>query len=787
MCRAWSGRGKLRDLSRPQSHYIYNGTIFARRDGSCGRFHVGQSDPTRNIKVSYRKQVSILLSICVTVLLAVLVSQTAFDATILRPENNQQTVVFYALSLFISLLFGALFFVLARNLLKLFAERRLGVLGSKFRTRMVAGALLLSFVPVIVMYWFAYGLMNRSIDKWFSAPLEEVRSETEAMGTLLAKYGTQNARAEAVSIASSPQTQSAFAGRNFSAVLPVLERHEMTLQGGFALAIHDNNVEASYNSPAPWSVLKGKLPLAENDDKHHPAQFTWDATDYAVGSAAVAGGGSIVVAIPLPRELSQTAHQVQASQARYYNLARERRVLRRTYMGLLLLLTMIVLFVTTWLALFLSKIVTRPLSALAEATQEISRGNLDYRVDVRAADEIGDLVRSFNRMAEDLKASRRQIESSSRDLSAANAELDQRRRHMETILESIPTGVLSLDADRRVTHANQALLRMFYPDTHERSSTCLLGASLTEVFPLEVSEDFEPLIRRADRMGITTSQVEMQLPHNSLNVAVTVATLGQQDQRSGYVVVFEDLSDLLKGQKQAAWREVARRVAHEIKNPLTPIALSAERIERQLDRSPTDPATLSIVRSCAGTIARAVETVRRLVDEFSTLARFPVSKPQPTDINEVVDTALSMFHGRLEGISLHISLASELPKVMADGEAMKRAVANLVDNAADALRDSIVREISVSTALVASRDAVEITIADTGHGVTRELKEKLFLPYFSTKKRGTGLGLAIVSRIVEDHHGSIRVEENRPVGSRFIVELPVAVETTPVSVTAQHA
>jgi two-component system, NtrC family, nitrogen regulation sensor histidine kinase NtrY len=738
--------------------------------------------------MSYRKQVIILLSISVTVLLAIVVSQTAFDATILRPANNQQTIVFYALSLFISLLFGGLFFVLARNLLKLFAERRLGVLGSKFRTRMVAGALLLSFVPVIVMYWFSYGLMNRSIDKWFSAPLEEVRSETEAMGTLLAKYGMQNARAEAAAIAASPETQRAFDGHNFSGILAVFERHQMTLQGGFALALGNKNAnaEASYNSPAPWSVLKGKLPLVEATGAI-AAPFNWDGTDYTIGSAPVPGGGLIVVAIPLPRELSQTVHQVEASQARYYNLARERRVLRRTYMGLLLLLTMIVLFVTTWLALFLSKIVTRPLAALAEATQEISRGRLDYRVDVRAADEIGELIHSFNRMAEDLEASRRQIEASSRDLSAANAELNQRRGHMETILESIPTGVLSLDADRRITHVNQALLRMLYPETNEASNPNLLGAPLAEIFPADVSEDFEPLIRRADRMGMTTSQVEMQLPHNELNVAVTVASLGQQDQRSGYVLVFEDLSDLLKGQKQAAWREVARRVAHEIKNPLTPIALSAERIERQLDRAPTEAATLGIVRSCAGTIARAVETVRRLVDEFSTLARFPVAKPQPIEINEVVDTALSMFHGRLEGIGLQISLAPDLPKVMADGEAMKRAVANLVDNAAEALRDSIVREISVSTALVASRDAIEITIADTGHGVTRELKEKLFLPYFSTKKRGTGLGLSIVSRIVEDHHGSIRVEENSPVGARFIIELPVAVETTPVTVTAQHA
>jgi two-component system, NtrC family, nitrogen regulation sensor histidine kinase NtrY len=308
------------------------------------------------------------------------------------------------------------------------------------------------------------------------------------------------------------------------------------------------------------------------------------------------------------------------------------------------------------------------------------------------------------------------------------------------------------------------------------------------VFPPEVVEDLEPLLRRADRMGTTTSQMEIQLARISLNAAVTVATLHHQAGRAGYVVVLEDLSDLAKAQKQAAWREVARRIAHEIKNPLTPIALSAERIRRHLDRpNPGEPASLNIVRSCAETIAGAVETVRGLVDEFSTLARFPVAQPHPANINEIVENALNMFSGRLEGIVFHKSLATDLPKVMADNDAIKRAVANLVDNAAEALEDSMVREIEITTALVASRDAVEISVADTGHGVTRDVKEKLFLPYFSTKKRGTGLGLAIVSRVVEDHHGSIRVEENHPVGTRFILELPVAPESTPAAVTVQHA
>ena len=743
--------------------------------------------PTRPPQTSNRKQVIILLAMSVFLLLAILVSQTAFDLRFLQPGNNQQIIVFAALSALIFLLFVALTFVLFRNLLKLFAERRLGVLGSKFRTRMVVGALLLSFVPVMVMYWFSYGLMNRSIDKWFSTPVEEVRADTHAMASLLGEYAAQNARAEAAAIAASADTQRGFTGHGFSSVVSEFQNHEITLQGGFAIAVQDGTPEASFNVPAPWALLKAKLTLSDAA-AGRPAPFSWEQTEYTLGSAPVGDNGLILVGIPLPRAFSQTVNHVEESQQRYFELAHERRLVRRTYMGLLLLLTMMVLFVTTWLALFLSKLVTRPLAALAEATQEISRGRLDYRIDVSAADEIGDLVRSFNRMAEELETSRQQIEASSRNASAANAELEQRRRQMETILESIPTGVLSLDGERRITHANQALFRIFKPGAYPDQQRLLLGASLTEAFPPEVLQDLEPLLRRADRMGMTTSQMEMPLQSTTLNVAVTVATLRHGDERLGYVIVFEDLSDLLKAQKQAAWREVARRVAHEIKNPLTPIALSAERIQRHLERSSASGgASLDVIRSCAETIAGAAQTVRRLVDEFSTLARFPASNPLPADINDVIESALSMFNGRLDGIGVHKSLAPDLPKVMADAEAMKRAIANLVDNAAEAMHDALVREIQISTSLVASRDAVEITVADTGHGVNSELKEKLFLPYFSTRKRGTGLGLAIVSRVVEEHHGSIRVEENQPVGARFIVELPVVPEPALAAAAAQHA
>jgi two-component system, NtrC family, nitrogen regulation sensor histidine kinase NtrY len=705
------------------------------------------------------------------------VLQASFNLKFISPDSNEELLFFAGLSGLIFFAFVALTLVLARNLLKLYAERRQGVAGSKFRTRLVVVSLLLSFLPVIAMFWFSYGLMNRSIDKWFSQPVEEVRADTAAMSALLYEYAGQNAASEAESIAQTEEFQRALASKNFSAAEGELREHLPTLQGGFVVALATGNVVASLNTPALWPAMKDRFPLASAMRGENP-HFQWGQTEYVVAANSLPGGAIVVVAMPLPPKFAQTARQIQESQQRYIELAAKRKLFRRTYIGFLLLLTVVVLFASTWLALLLSKLVNRPVAALAAGTEAISKGQLDYRVDIRATDELAELVQSFNSMAEQLESSRRQIEASSRDVGAANEALESRRRYIETVLESIPTGVISIDAARRVTLANAAFSRMFYLERSEYvSPASLMNLPLREVVPAEALEDLEPLLRRADRMGITAANMEMTLPRAQLNVAVTVSALRQDAEGLGYVLVFEDLSDLLRAQKQAAWREVARRVAHEIKNPLTPIALSAERIHRHLTRGTApDAASLEVIRSCAETIRNAVETVRTLVDEFSVLARFPASRPQPASLNNLVEAALVMFNGRLEGIRVRTELAHDLPEVMADPEAIKRAVANLVDNAAEAMQDAMLKEITISTSLVASRDAIELAVSDTGHGVSRDVKERLFLPYFSTKQRGTGLGLAIVSRIVEDHRGSIRVEENKPFGSRFVIELPVAVE-----------
>ena len=720
----------------------------------------------------------ITLAVAAFLLLAVLISQGSFNLKFISPDSNQQLLFFAGLSALVFLLFVALTVVLGRNLLKLFAERRLGVIGSKFRTRLVVVNLLLSFLPVIALFWFSYGLMNRSIDKWFSQPVEEVRADTAAMASLISDYAGQNATTEAQAIAESDEAVKAFASRDFESALWEFREHASTLQGGFVMAVANGHAEASLAMPAPWSAIKDRFPLPEALRGEHP-HFQWKQMDYIVGAVQVGkGAGAIIVAMPLPAKFAETEKQIQESQQRYIELAKQRKLVRRTYIGFLSLLTVLVLFASTWLALFLSKLVNRPVAALAAGTEAISKGQLDYRVDIRATDELAELVQSFNSMAEQLESSRGMIDASSRELGAANEALERRRRYIETILESIPTGVISIDAMRRVTLVNAALLRMFHPDRPEYAKPgALTNAPLGDVLPGDLLADLELLLRRADRMGMTAANLELTLPRAKFSVAVTVAALEHGAERVGYVLVFEDLSDLLRAQKQAAWREVARRVAHEIKNPLTPIALSAERIQRHLAKGVApDEASRSVIRACAETIGNAVETVRALVDEFSVLARFPASHPQPASLNNLVESALTMFNGRLEGIRVQTDLSADLPSVMADPEAIKRAIANLVDNAAEAMQDAIVREITISTSAVASRDVVELVVSDTGHGVSREMKERLFLPYFSTKQRGTGLGLAIVSRIVEDHHGSIRVEENKPVGSRFVVELPVAAE-----------
>ena len=410
------------------------------------------------------------------------------------------------------------------------------------------------------------------------------------------------------------------------------------------------------------------------------------------------------------------------------------------------------MFVATWIAFLLARQFSIPISALLNAAAEVRKGNLAHRITTPAIDELGTLVRGFNEMVQELEANSRELES--------------RRKFTEAILESVPTGVLSVTSDGTIQRANRAARGLF---TEDRITA---AGRLEDLFARDDTAEIKYLMKRARRTGVAANQMEMrQVNGPALHLAVTVAAL-EERLTSGFVIVLEDTSELLRAQKAAAWHEVARRIAHELKNPLTPISLCSDRITRQLDRGAITPESTRILRECSITIAREVESVKNLVNEFTEFARFPSAQPAPNDLNEAVRNGLAVFDGRLDGIEVKLDLTASLPLVNIDPEQIKRVVVNLVDNAAEAMQDSIVKHLWVSTRLT-DGDSIELVVADSGPGISTEDRSKLFLPYFSTKERGTGLGLAIVNHVIHEHHAAIRVEDNRPSGARFIVDLPL--------------
>jgi two-component system, NtrC family, nitrogen regulation sensor histidine kinase NtrY len=385
-------------------------------------------------------------------------------------------------------------------------------------------------------------------------------------------------------------------------------------------------------------------------------------------------------------------------------------------------------------------------------------------------------------MTEQLGEGRRQINEFTQSLELAVEEREGRRKLMETILENIPTGVVSLGASGEVSRVNPAVVAIL--GEYARNA-----ATLQDLLGEEAARAVLHLMRRSLRMGAASREIEIATGGRLVRTAVTVTSLGPRRSNPGFVVVIDDLTDLLRAQRAAAWQEVAQRIAHEIKNPLTPIQLSAQRLLRHLDRIPAarpQPHRTEfekLVAECAGLIQREVQTLESLVDEFSQFARFPAAKLSVVDLNSVVESALGLFRGRLDGITLRIELSESLPPVKADPELMRRVLANLIDNAAEAMENSTIRQLRLATRSQSDGDAIEIEVSDSGHGISPEDKERLFLPHFSTKERGTGLGLAIASRIIAEHNGSIRMEDNLPTGARFVIRFP-AVEVPATQASA---
>jgi len=706
----------------------------------------------------------------------------------LNPATYGETIALAAVEVLLFLLLLLLLLLLLRTVLKVYVGQGSSGVGARLRSRMVLGAVLITITPAALMYLFSYFLLNRSLERWFSPDASQLREESSGVVKGLIEYVAANAKSEADSVAESGATE-----RDAQSLQQVLTSRRTTLEGGFLLVYDkDGRFIASFQAPSESTPTTLRTSMNEIEHggtpQHGPLSSTLLSAarrtdlpvvnvagqEYALGMAVTASGKFVIAVLPVPQGLNEAIARIRSRVDEYWQLYNSRRAIRHTLSLTLTLVTVFVFFCSVWLALFLSKQITRPVEALADAMNEIAAGKYEQRVPTLAMGEMADLVRSFNHMAADLEASRQLAESAQAQLTAANLAVEERRRELETIVETIPSGVVTLDDAGTVLQANRAFASLM----GLKQDAVLAGEKIEDLLPAECAGDLAGVIRRGHRMGAASTEVEFHARGRIVHLAITSARLELAPGHTGSVLVVEDTTELLRAQRQLAWKEVAQQVAHEIKNPLTPIALSAERIARHLDRG--NPDSPGIIRKCSEVILGCVGTLRTLVDQFSTLAQFPASQPRACCMNQIVEEALALFGGRLEGITVQRDLEAGLPAVLADPEAIRRALANLIDNAAEAMQGSLLRVLGVSSALVEDGTAVEVTVSDTGHGLTEEIRERLFLPYYSTKHRGTGLGLSIAAKIVQEHGGTISAEANAPKGARFMLRLPV-VETASVA------
>jgi two-component system nitrogen regulation sensor histidine kinase NtrY len=760
----------------------------------------------------------IMLSILTLLLMLSLIAQSGFNLSpFLSPGTAGETLLLYALSTLNFLAFITLFFVLLRNVLKLIRERRAGRLGSKFKARLVSYSIGLSLLPVLLLFFFAFGLLNRSIDRWFGAPTAQIVQDSR---TLEDRY-FEREETEMLSL-----TRAIGEGLHLAGGVdyhsPAFEARVREQMADYGLALvrvvaADQRLTYQIDGKDVAADIDDTLAIAENDvRKGSPGYKGKDdgATIYTIAAARFSKPSKDAPILIIAREFPRAA-DLEAHYNTIVSLKNKLKPLKDDYILMLALVTLSLIFAAVWLALHVARGITVPIQALAEATDRVAHGDFVHRVDVVAEDELAVLVNSFNQMARQLEENRTQLDLASEYLRRTNVALLDRGRYIETVLESLSTGVISTDERSTIATINVAALKML--GLQEKPPT---GTPISRIIEGPQGIELAALCRRARRAEKAHADIEFVRPDgSSLQTATTaVALRGSDGAVDGWVIVMEDLTDLIHAERAAAWSEVARRMAHEIKNPLTPIQLSAERIMRNFSRG-AGARFDEIVKEGTSTIVREVGTLQRMVEEFSRFARLPEASLVETSLNGVIRDTVALYAERLDGIRLECKLADDLPMMSLDPEQMKRVLVNLIDNAIEALAtdgegsshngsvsghngvnpvakrsggldgkvnggpsgdpadvgSTVVTErlIRIESIYAKSTETARMIVSDSGHGIKPADRDKLFLPKFSTRERGTGLGLAIASHIVSDHKGRIWVEDNSPRGAKFLIDLPI--------------
>jgi len=678
-------------------------------------------------------------------------------------------VLLFALRNLNALLILVIFFVLGRNLFKLWVERRSRVLGSRFKTKLVATYIGLSLVPVLVLFFYASELLQGAIDRWFSASVSNVLEQGYEVSQALGSTLEERNRRDAARLVDQLATTDLSDPMSRAEVRKRLEAWRLET-GAQYLAVFDEDrfVNAIIDPRSELSDLPeiGRALPREAAQKGRASRVLQPAGtrgQLILGAAAISPPGrraSVVVVGTMLDPLTATRSEqlVEAFQS-YRQIEVQKGEFRASYLLMFVLVTLLILLASSWMGLFLARRLMAPLQALGEGLRRVSSGDLEHRIEEPADDEMAVVVDAFHRMTDELRSSRTALEASNRDLVDANRALDAERAQIAALVENLAAGVVALDEEARVTSANGAALQML-----RARRDALAGSTLAEVFPDDPRSELARFVARSIAAGEERSTEQLSFPvgdtWRSFEARLTRLPAG------GSVLVLDDLTELIRAQKMATWTEAARRVAHEIKNPLTPIRLAAERL-----RSKTvsvDPEVATLVERSVDIIVREVGNMQTLVDEFSRFAKMPGPNFAATRFEPMVADVLDLYRDLKSGVSVRGRVDPEVGEVWVDSEQIRRVMINLLDNAVEA-SDAPGR---VELTVARHGDEIEIVIADQGHGIPEADRGRLFLPYFSRKGRGSGLGLAIVQRIVADHDGRIDVQENEPRGTVMRVRLP---------------
>jgi len=727
----------------------------------------------RNKRV--REGVIIFLALVLIVILTraeIRLTQLSADA----PMGSN--IAIFAVINIVILLVILLVYLVSRNVVKLFMESRSNPLATRLRTKLVLSFVGLSLVPTMLLFFAAAGFINNTVHNWFNTQVETSLSESLEVAQTYYKNSASNALYYGRQISGFIKTQKLLNQDNLPQLKELIRQKQKEYNLGVVEVYSAQREELvqAYNPDVP----KGEFTNPASEDINVGLAGSELTRINQAGKADLIRGivpvystynqkdvvGVVVVNYYVPYSLVYKMKEITESYHEFRQLKILKNPIRTGYIITLFLITVVIVFFAYWMGVYLANSMTKPIQELVVATRAVADGNLDAHIESYSRDEIGMLVQSFNRMTDDLRSKQYALNTSNEELSRINQEIEQRRRYMEIVLRNVAAGVISVDRDGVITTINTSAEKLLNINTGS-----VMGKNFRDILReahLEiVKESLKDLV--IAKQDTIHRQITLDVRGTRLSLHLHLTMLRDESgDFMGTVLVLDDLTQVMKAQRMAAWREVARRIAHEIKNPLTPIQLSAQRLrKRYLSRFGDDE---KVFDECTEMIIKSVDELKNLVNEFSNFARMPAIQPEPNDLNGIIRETLTLYQEAHRGVTFNFTPDSQLPQLKIDRDQIKRVVINLLENAVAAMEEK--GTIEISSHYDAELKMVDFRIADDGPGIPPEDRSRLFEPYFSTKKTGTGLGLAIVNSIITDHGGFVRVRNNVHRGACFVVELP---------------